>query len=136
MKVKSKGREIAFKLLFAIDIGKNKLPDALLYFQYEAPVVVDYALKLVNGTIEKLNEIDSQIVSRLENWSIERISVIDKELLRIALYEIENVKEVDDGLVVYETVELAKRYGDVESSVFVNGILRNLLRDGKSKSEA
>ncbi|MGB9694405.1 MAG: transcription antitermination factor NusB [Caldisericaceae bacterium] len=136
MKVKTKGREIAFKLLFAIDVGKNKLPDALMHFQYEHPVVIEYAVSLVNGTIEKMSQIDATISSFLEDWSIERISLVDKELLRIAIFEIENESEMSPGLVTFETVELAKRYGDIASQDFINGVLRNYLRSKDAKSTA
>jgi N utilization substance protein B len=134
MRVKTKGREVAFKLLFAVDVGKNKLPDALLHFQYEHPVIIEYALKLVKGALDNLGTIDSKISSYLENWTIERINIVDKELLRIAIYEIENENDIDDGLITFETVELAKRYGDLSSQDFVNGVLRSFLRSKDAKS--
>jgi N utilization substance protein B len=134
MKVKTKGREVAFRLLFAIDVGKNKLPDALLYFQYEHPIILEYAVNLVKGTIDKLSSIDAIISSYLEDWSIERINVVDKELLRIALFEIESEVDTSPGLVTFEIVELAKRYGDTSSQDFINGVLRNYLRNKDAKS--
>lgn len=134
MKVKTKGREVAFKLLFSIDVGKNRLPDALVYFQYEHPVILEYAVNLVKGTLEKLSSIDATISSYLKDWSIERINVVDKELLRIALFEIESDVNASQGLVTFEIVELAKRYGDVSSQDFINGILRNYLRSKDAKS--
>jgi transcription termination factor NusB len=110
MKVKEKGREVAFKVLFALDVGKNTLPDAILFFRYELPVVLDYATLLVNGTLARIEYIDKNIESLLDKWNIDRIYIVDKELLRLGLFEIEFVDDIDDGLVVYEVVELAKKY--------------------------
>jgi transcription antitermination factor NusB len=133
MKVKEKGREIAFKLLFAIDVGKNSLPDAASFFRHEYPVVVDYAMLLVNGTLSHIEYIDKKIEGLLENWSFERVYVVDKELLRLGFFEIEFVTDIDNGLVVYEIVELAKKYGDKESGNFVNGVLRNFIRQKENE---
>ncbi len=135
MKVKERGREIAFKLLFAVDVGKNALPDAVLFFRYEVPVVLDYAMLLVKGTFNHINYIDKNIANLLEKWSIDRINTVDKELLRLGFFEIEFVTDIDDGLVVYEVVELAKKYGDTESGSFVNGVLRNFLRQKEKQQE-
>lgn len=135
MKVKEKGREVAFKVLFALDVGKNTLPDAILFFRYELPVVLDYATLLVNGTLSRIEYIDKNIESLLDKWNIDRIYIVDKELLRLGLFEIEFVDDIDDGLVVYEVVELAKKYGDRESGNFINGILRNFLRQKEKQTE-
>lgn len=135
MKVKEKGREIAFKLLFAIDVGKNSLPDAISFFRYEYPVAIDYAMLLVNGALSHMEYIDKNIENLLEKWGFDRVYVVDKELLRLGVFEIEFVNDIDDGLVVYEIVELAKKYGDNESGNFVNGILRNFLRQREKEKE-
>ncbi len=128
MSIRSKAREIAFKIVFAMDRGKSSLPDVATSFQYESPVVMDYALKLSRGTVEHLDEIDSKIVPLLQNWDFSRLAAPDKELLRLAIYEIDYVKDSDPGAVIYDIVELAKKYGTENSSEFVNGILRSYLR--------
>ncbi len=136
MKIKRKAREIALKTLFAVEVGKNSLADALLFFKFEDPIVLGYALKLVQGTIQKKEEIDKEIVSLLENWNLDRINEIDKQILRLAIYEISDVEDIDDGLVVFEMVELAKKYGNIDSQNFVNGILRNFLRIKEDERKA
>ncbi len=135
MKIRSKAREIAFKILFALDVGKNSLPDVVTVFQYESPVAMDYALKLVNGTVQNLAKIDDQIIALLENWDFKRVTAPDREILRLALYEIDYVNDVEDGLVVFETVEIAKKYGTENSKDFVNGVLRSYLRKKVSESQ-
>jgi len=135
MKVRKKAREIAFKILFAVDVGKNALPDVVASMQNESPVVIDLALKLVKGALEHIGELDNKIVSLLENWEFDRVSATDRNLLRLAMYEIDYVKNQDPGLVVYETVELSKKYGSEKSREFINGILRSYLRRKEDEKE-
>lgn len=135
MKVRKKAREIAFKMLFAVDVGKNALPDVVASMQNESPVVIDLALKLVKGALEHIGELDNKIVSLLENWEFDRVSATDRNLLRLAMYEIDYVKNQDPGLVVYETVELSKKYGSEKSREFINGILRSYLRRKEDEKE-
>ena len=135
MKIRKKAREVAFKMLFAVDVGKNTLPDVVASMQNESPVVLDLALKLVKGTLEHIVELDNKIVPLLENWDFKRISATDRNLLRLALYEIDYVENQDPGLVVYEAVELSKKYGSDKSKEFVNGILRGYLRYREGEKE-
>lgn len=135
MKIKRKAREIALKTLFAVEVGKNNFADALYVSRNEDPVALNYAINLVKGVLEKKMQIDETICSLLENWSFDRISEVDKQILRLAIYEIKDIEGVDDGVVVYEMVELAKKYGDINSKDFVNGILRSFLRGSRSESE-
>ena len=135
MKVRKRAREVAFKILFAVDIGKNALPDVVASMQNESPVAMDLALKLVKGTLEHMTELDNKIVSLLENWDFERVSATDRNLLRLALYEIDYVENQEPGLVVYEAVELSKKYGSEKSREFINGILRNYLRLRENEKE-
>lgn len=135
MKVRKKAREVAFKMLFAIDVGKNALPDVAASMQNESPVVIDLALKLVKGALEHMGELDNKIIPLLENWNFDRISATDRNLLRLALYEINYLENEDPGLVVYETVELSKKYGSEKSREFINGILRSYLRRKEDEKE-
>lgn len=136
MKLKRKAREIALKALFAIEVGKNTIPDAFLQFRFEDPVVKNYALELVNGTLKNKSEIDKEIISLLQNWSIDRISEVDKQILRLAIYQINKSLREEVGLVVFEMVELARKYGDSESNKFVNGILRAFIRKRENEEKA
>ncbi len=126
--IRSQARELAFKIFFAMDMGKNPLPDVATNFSYESPVAMDYALKLVKGVVEHLQEIDEKIVSLLENWDFSRLAVPDKEILRLAIYEIDYLSDGEAGPIVYDAVEIAKKYGTENSGEFVNGILRSYLR--------
>ena len=135
MSIRSKGREIAFKVLYAIDVGKNSVADAFLPFKFESPMVLDYALNLVKGALSELDNIDNEISSLLKNWEFSRLNVLDKEIFRVAFYEAEYIEDSNLGVLVYESVELAKKYGDTNSGDFVNGLLRSFLRTKNEESE-
>lgn len=81
-----------------------------------------YFKKLVLGVIEKKEDLDEYINNKSIDWDIQRMAVIDRNILRIALYEIE-AELVPVGVAINEAVELAKEYGDDKSSSFINGIL-------------
>lgn len=83
----------------------------------------DFALALVQGTRGNLAEIDRMIMQQSKGWRISRMAVIDRSILRLAVYELCFMSEVGPGVVINEAVELAKRFGTDESSRFVNGIL-------------
>lgn len=136
MNPKSKAREIALSVLFAVDLGKNSVADAFLPFKYESPVSLEYALKLVQGTLENLESIDKKIQIIVKNWTLDRLNAIDKEIIRLAIFEIEHLAKEESGAIVYEAVELAKKYGDLNSGDFVNGVLRSYLRDENGEIKA
>jgi N utilization substance protein B len=135
MKVRKKARELAFKILFALDVGKNSLPDVVNSLSPESPVVMSLALELVKGVNSHIKELDEKIVPLLENWEFGRISATDRNVLRLAIYEINYVKENDPGVAVFEAVEIAKKYGSDKSKEFVNGILRSYLRRMENEEE-
>ncbi len=128
MSIRSQARELAFKIFFAMDMGKNSLPDIATNFSYESPVAMDYALKLIRGTMEHLDEIDAKIASLLKNWDFSRLAVPDREILRLSIFEIDCLSDDEAGPIVYDAVEIAKKYGTENSGEFVNGILRSYLR--------
>lgn len=82
-----------------------------------------YALELLRGTFQHLDRIDTLIRESASNWRIERIALTDRNLLRIAVYEMLFSEDAPDQVVINEAVEIAKRYGTEDSPPFVNGIL-------------
>ena len=137
MKDRHREREKALQMLYEADIGE-------LYGGVEGNTMregtsshVDreerYAHLLAAGVLEKRHEIDSAIESCSENWSVERMSVIDRNILRLAVYELLYCPETPYKVVIDEAVELAKTYGTEESSAFVNGVLDKVYREAASK---
>lgn len=130
-------REMAFKVLFQIDMGRNPWKEVLSRTIAEANLSDKSGLfleQLVKGTIQYLKVIDAEIVKYAEGWKIDRMASTDRNILRMALYEIRYLKDIPPGVTVNEAVELAKKYGDDDSGKFVNGILGNIIRSIENES--
>lgn len=89
----------------------------------------EHARELVRGTCEALEEIDALIRRQAENWRLERMPPVDRNILRLAVFELLHEREVPRLVVVDEAIELAKRYGSEQSGRFVNGVLDGLLKE-------
>lgn len=87
-----------------------------------------YARQLVQGTLENLEAVDGLIREQAANWRLERMSAVDRNILRLAVYELLFETEVPKLVVVDEAIELAKKYGSERSSKFINGLLDGLIR--------
>jgi N utilization substance protein B len=129
-------RELAFKIIFQVDIGKNKWQDVLSRSLSEEEDLPEksrsFLEELVRGTIRHQNEIDREISQYARDWSLERMANTDRNILRMALFELKYLGDIPAGVTVNEAVELAKRYGDVDSGKFVNGILGEIVRNADS----
>ena len=130
-------REVAFKALFQLDFNSAEGDEREVYEDLAINTMFDEEPKLtskkdlsyieatVKGTRAHLEEIDALIVSRLrEGWQLSRIMTVDRNILRLAVYEMKFAEPViPKSIVINEAVELAKRYGTDDSGRFVNGIL-------------
>jgi transcription antitermination protein NusB len=138
MGTRRRAREFALQILYQLDV-QEQLSDeqALGMFwrnfaataEAEGAMAADlgeiqpFAEKLVRGVREHLTELDAQIQGASKNWRLERMARVDRNLLRLALYELKHVDDVPAKVAINEAIEIAKRYGTNESSAFVNGIL-------------
>lgn len=123
------GRELALKALYRIDICGGTSDDDLALFFDSFPADADtraFARSLVIGVTREEKVLDSHIADTLENWTIRRLSRVDHNILRLALYELLFVADVPARVTFDEAIELAKRYGDQNSGRFVNGVLDHL----------
>lgn len=91
----------------------------------------EHAKELVEGTVEHLEQIDALIRERADNWRLERMPAVDRNILRLAIFELLYEEDVPKLVVVDEAIELAKQFGSEQSSRFVNGLLDGLLRAHK-----
>ncbi len=131
---RSRARELAFKLLYQIEIQKevNKEDIELFFDNNEVNSVEakEYINDVVNGINKYSKEILDQISKNLkEDWEVERVSKVNLALLKLAIYEIK-YKELPYKVVINEVVELAKKYGEETSHSFINGILASVVKDG------
>jgi len=134
MRKRTLARECALKILYKIEIAKDSMEVSKKdFWSVEKPEkeVRDFANSVVNGTCDNLSKIDEIISKCADNWDIKRMAVIDKNILRMGIYEILYREDIPSKVSINEAIELAKRYGDVDSGKFVNGIL-----DEVRKSEA
>lgn len=118
-------REKALQALFQIDLSEidpNEAIDNVLEDRSGDPFIND----LVFGVLEHKQEIDDYIRERLQKWSLERIGNVDRAILRIAIYEMKYIDDVPIRVSMNEAIELAKIFGDDESSKFINGVLSKI----------
>lgn len=126
MGLRHTGRELALKALYQIDIrGGASNEDLGLFFDTfpEDDRSRRFALKLVDGVRRDEQEIDRNLAGALEHWSVGRLSRIDHNILRLAIYELMRMNDIPARVTIDEAIELAKAYGDQESGRFVNGVL-------------
>lgn len=127
MRKRTKARECALKILYAIDITKDspeKCADDV--WQKEEAVEPDikaFAQKLVSGFLDNRDSIDELITKYTTNWQLKRMAVIDRNILRFATYELLFIDDVPPKVAINEAIDIAKKYGDKDSGKFVNGVL-------------
>lgn len=122
----------ALQILFQAEATGRSVEDVLAsdYVLSEGPLD-PYAEQIARGAGSCLSELDATLEDAAQNWSLSRMSSTDRNLLRLALYEIKYVNDVDPAVSISECVELAKAFGSSdESSRFVNGILGHVVREG------
>jgi N utilization substance protein B len=127
-----KAREFALQLLFQLDIRKEK-PSALLLRRFWAEYdpdeeVKQFAEEIVKGTFKHFAKINDLIHQCAKNWTLDRMAVIDRNVLRIAVYEILYRMDIPTSVTINEAIEIAKKYGTDDSGAFVNGILDTVAR--------
>lgn len=116
-------REKALQALFQMHISEVDPLEAIQNVLEEDEHVDDFLHQLVKGTSDNIEFIDSLIREHLEKWSMERIGNIDRAILRIAVYEMQFVEDIPRNVSINEAIELAKVFGDDDTSKFVNAVL-------------
>lgn len=126
-----RSREIALQLLYTLDLRPEELPVSVLStfpMELEDPEVVRYARELIFGVWSERVAIDTMIRTYIVNWRPERMVVVDRVAVRMALYEGSVAKTTPLAVAISEAVELAKVFGTEESGRFVNGVLGRIIR--------
>ncbi len=123
-------RERILKLLFQRDFRTVSFAELL----EEQPTDDPYVRTCIQGLEEKLSEIDTIIAERAEGWRLERLHSVDRNILRLAVYELCYREDVPPQVVIDEAVELAKKYGGEHSPVFINGILDRIWKERVPRS--
>ncbi|MGG3913477.1 transcription antitermination factor NusB [Rossellomorea vietnamensis] len=116
-------REKALQALFQIDMSGIEPEVALRNVLEEEEKMDAYLEQIVLGFIENQERIDGHIRENLEKWSFDRLAKVDRNILRLGVYELLFVEDVPNNVVINEAVEIAKIFGDDQSSKFINGVL-------------
>ena len=132
-------RELALRMLFQIELGKQPISEvldaALAQSQLEGANRA-YAEELVRGTLTHKKELDERLSALTTDWASDRQATVDRNLLRLASYELLYRPDAPIAAVVNEAVELAKKYSTAESGRFVNGVLGALARQPRAAAQA
>jgi len=129
MGARTSGREAALRMLFGLDASEAGVEEAILFYWREFGGDAEsreYANEAVRGVMSEHDAIDAIIRQASENWRLERMTRVDRNLLRLGTWELTRRHDVPRAVVLDEAVELAKRYGSEDSGAFVNGVLNQI----------
>src|SRR6266542_489075 len=131
-------RELAMKILFQVEVGHRPLTE-VMETTVEAVAIPEeekeYVEGVVRGVLDHQEALDSIIGDLASGWKLERIANVDRNILRVALYEIQHRDDIPSSVSVNEAVEMAKKYSTADSGKFVNGILGTYLRSKPSSAQ-
>ena len=122
---------MALQILFEMDLNPQTTPnrsEAFCSARLSSPELVEFAESLASGVQRNREELDQMLAKTADNWSLERMAVTDRNVLRLGLYEM-LYTDAPQRVAINEAVELAKRFGTAQSAQFVNGILDRFLSD-------
>jgi len=126
-----KARELAFKVLFQVDQVRAEPRES---FDYLASVSnlssenLEFSWHIVEGVLKHNEEIDRLIQNHSKEWSLERIAPVDRNILRIGIFEMLYADNVSPAIAIDEAIEIAKRYGEENSSAFINAVLDRICK--------
>ncbi|WP_306590041.1 transcription antitermination factor NusB [Geothrix sp. 21YS21S-4] len=136
MGVRRRGREYALQMLYAMDLSGYQPDQVFAGFYAIQDLNRDafyYARRLVDGVHGHLDEIDGALAKYAEHWKIHRMAAVDRNLLRLGLFELMFVKEVPFPIVINEALEIVKEFSDQEGTQFLNGILDAARKEYRSE---
>jgi transcription antitermination protein NusB len=130
-------REIAFRMIFQMDMGHLSLNQVIAEYWSSlkgSDDVLTYAKSLVENFGQHYEKIDRLISSRIQHWTLERLASVDRNILRLAMVEFSYFPEVPINVIINEAIELAKKYSTPDSGAFINGVLDPLLKDTRREA--
>ena len=126
MRKRTHSREIALQAIYQLEIRGNEVIDEIDTFcreQGKEAEISDFAIILAKGCIREMKEIDQKITNISENWDLHRMPVVDRNILRLACYELFYMNDIPPKVSINEAIDLAKKYSTEKSGLFVNGVL-------------
>ena len=131
MGARRKARELALQMLYQHDVSGNA-PDMIIAtfddLQKSKPNTREFATRVFKGTVDHLPKIDEMIVAQADNWRLSRMAVVDRNIIRMSVYEFLHETDTPKLVIIDEAIEIAKKFGTQKSSQFINGILDGILK--------
>jgi len=131
MGARRKARELALQMLYQHDLSGNS-PEAIVGsfedLQKSKSNTREFATRIFRGTVDHLAEIDEMIVAQADNWRLSRMAVVDRNIIRMSVYEFLHEHDTPKLVIIDEAIEIAKKFGTQKSSQFINGILDGILK--------
>ena len=129
---RSRAREVALQVLYAVDLNpeqlKTQTDEFLATRLHNNLELIGFSSQLLVGVRRNQQQLDSELAARTQNWSLDRMAATDRNILRLAAFEI-LYTDTPGRVAINEALELAKRYGSSQSPQFVNGVLDRVLHD-------
>ncbi len=132
-------RECALQMLYQLDVGKNS-KDEILRTDWQMnehpPKVREFAEQLFEGTVQRLKQIDKVIQQHTKNWRLGRMAVVDRNVLRLAVFEFLSGGKTPETVIINEALEIARKFSTQDSAQFVNGILDSIKNELMDKGRS
>ena len=132
MGLRRTARECALQMLYEFDVGKHDpemILDSFWEMNEQQEKVREFACHLFRGALSRIKEIDRLIQGHTKNWRLSRMAAVDRNVLRLAVFELLSDVNTPDTVVINEALEIAKKFSTNESAQFVNGILDSIKND-------
>lgn len=137
MRKRTRARELALQILYQADVTQANPKDLIdVFFNMDAykdedPAVKEFCIDLVKNIADKIGALDEAITNYATNWELDRMATVDRNILRLAGFELLYKEDIPPKVAINEAVELAKKYGDLDSGKFVNGVLDKINKTKK-----
>ena len=131
MGARRKARELALQMLYQHEFSGNTPETIVSTFedlQKSKPNTREFAMRIFKGTVDNLPKIDEMIAQQAENWRLSRMAAVDRNIIRMSIYEFLNEHDTPKLVIIDEAIEIAKKFGTQKSSQFINGILDGILK--------
>jgi transcription antitermination factor NusB len=139
MRRRTRAREIAVQFLYQLDLrGDEVLDDLAAFLEQETKdrEIQEFGLRLVTGTYNVRHELDERLKAVARNWDLKRMAVVDRNILRMSIFELLYCDDIPPKVTINEAIELGKKYSTANSGAFINGILDRVKDEAAREREA
>jgi len=132
MRRRTRARELALQFLYQLDLRGDETLEALQEFldlECRDVETRSFAQRLITGTHQKQGEIDDVLIKVARNWNLRRMATVDRNVLRVAVYELLHCQDIPPKVTINEAIEIGKKFSTINSGGFINGILDRIHLD-------